>query len=226
MKSLGMTLVSHKLCPYVQRARIVLDEKAVPHELEFIDLSRKPEWFQSLSPLGKVPVLLVDGQPLFESAAIVEYLDETTLGSMHPTDALLRAQHRAWIEFASNTLDAISAFYRAPDSASFEESITKLKTLFRTLEGRLDAAPYFNGTRFSLVDAAFGPVFRYFDVIESYDDFEFFADMPRVEAWRNALSERPSVQRAVVADYAERLHRFFLDRGSMLTRVIREGAVA
>ena len=67
-----LKLISHHLCPYVQRARIVLEEKSVPHELEFVDLADKPDWFLEISPLGKVPVLLVDGQPLFESVVIAE----------------------------------------------------------------------------------------------------------------------------------------------------------
>ena len=54
----NLKLISHNLCPYVQRSRIVLEEKAVPHELEFIDLAAKPDWFLAISPLGKVPVLL------------------------------------------------------------------------------------------------------------------------------------------------------------------------
>ena len=52
--------ISHKLCPYVQRAVIALNEKGVPFERIDIDLANKPDWFLKISPLGKVPVLLVD----------------------------------------------------------------------------------------------------------------------------------------------------------------------
>ena len=54
-----LTLISHKLCPYVQRAVIALTEKAVPFERRDVDLANKPEWFLRVSPLGKTPVLLV-----------------------------------------------------------------------------------------------------------------------------------------------------------------------
>ena len=64
-------LVSHELCPYVQRAAIALAEKGVAFERADIDLAAKPDWFRAASPLGKVPLLLVDGGAvLFESAAI------------------------------------------------------------------------------------------------------------------------------------------------------------
>ena len=67
----ALKLISHKLCPYVQRAVIALTEKGVPFERIDIDLANKPDWFLKISPLGKVPVLLVetaDGEAaLFES---------------------------------------------------------------------------------------------------------------------------------------------------------------
>ncbi len=89
-------LVSHPLCPYVQRAAIVLAEKGVPYERRDIDLAAKPDWFLAVSPLGKTPVLLAGGAALFESAVICEYLDETHALRLHPSDALLRAQQRSW----------------------------------------------------------------------------------------------------------------------------------
>ena len=79
-----LTLISHKLCPYVQRAVIALNEKGVPFERVDIDLANKPDWFLKLSPLGKVPVLIVRGDagevPLFESNVICEYIEETQTG--------------------------------------------------------------------------------------------------------------------------------------------------
>ena len=101
-----LVLVSHPLCPYVQRVAILLAEKGVPFERRDIDLRDKPRWFLEVSPLGKTPVLLVDGQPGFESAVICEYLDETASPRLHPADPLRRAQHRSWSEFGSAVLGA------------------------------------------------------------------------------------------------------------------------
>src|SRR4051794_35232111 len=63
-----LTLVSHKLCPYVQRAVIALTEKGVPFTRRDVDLANKPDWFLRVSPLGKTPVLLVNDSAIFESA--------------------------------------------------------------------------------------------------------------------------------------------------------------
>src|SRR3954464_14646367 len=80
-----LKLISHKLCPYVQRAVISLTEKGVPFERIDVDLSNKPDWFLKISPLGKVPVLLVktvDGEvALFESNVICEYIEDTQGGA-------------------------------------------------------------------------------------------------------------------------------------------------
>lgn len=211
-------LVSHKLCPYVQRARIVLAEKDIPHAIEFIDLGNKPGWFLKISPLGKVPVLCVDGRPLFESSVIAEYLDEISPGSMHPADAFDKARNRSWIEFASATLASIATFYRAPDELTLLKAAASLRERFERLDAELGTGPWFNGAAFSLVDAAFGPVFRYFEVIGRYGDFGFFDGLSHVNAWRSALAGRPSVRDAVVYDYHERLLAFFLSLESELGR--------
>lgn len=217
-----LKLISHYLCPYVQRARIVLAEKNIPYDLEFIDLANKPASFNRISPLGKVPVLLSEGRPLFESAVITEYLDEVTQGSLHPSDPYDRARNRAWIEYASSTLDVIAGFYNAKEEATFSEKAEALRGRFRTLEAELNQGPYFNGDWFSMADAAFAPVFRYFDVIETFTDLEFLDDVPKVSRWRHELAMRPSVRNAVVTDYAQRLLSFFLSRGSVLSELFRQ----
>ncbi|WP_374655739.1 glutathione S-transferase family protein [Phenylobacterium sp.] len=214
----GLRLVSHHLCPYVQRAVIVAAEKDIPIKRTFIDLGAKPDWFLALSPTGKVPLLQAGGQALFESAPIVEYLDEISPGSLHPADPLERARHRAWAEFASATLADIGGLYSAPDAAAFEARRQTLAARFIQVEAVLGAGPWFDGARFQIVDAAWGPVFRYFDVIETRLDLGLFDALPRVRAWRGALAARPSVVGAVGSDYPQRLAEFFARRDSHLGR--------
>src|ERR1700716_4669276 len=93
-----LKLISHKLCPYVQRAVIALTEKGVAFERIDIDLANKPDWFLKISPLGKTPVLQVSDTAIFESAVILEYLEETQPKPLHPGEPLKGAEHRAWIE--------------------------------------------------------------------------------------------------------------------------------
>jgi glutathione S-transferase len=211
-----LTLISHALCPYVQRAAIALAEKGIAFERIDIDLANKPAWLLQVSPLGKTPVLLIDGEAIFESAVICEYLDDTTLPRLHPENALQRARHRAWMEFGSATLNTIAGFYSAQDKAALSQKASELRTKFAQLEAQLGTGPYFAGERFSLVDAVFGPVFRYFDVLDHYTEQAFFDGLPKVQAWRAALALRPSVMRAVAPTYADLLTQFLRKRSGAL----------
>jgi glutathione S-transferase len=213
----ALTLVSHALCPYVQRAAIVLMEKRVPFERRWVDLANKPDWFLGVSPLGKTPVLLVGDVPVFESAVICEYLDETHAPRMHPVDPLVRAQHRSWMEFGSALLNTIGAFYCAPDEAALRTKARELRARFEQLEVVLKDGPYFSGADFCLVDAVFGPVFRYFEVFDRIDDFACLTGLQKVCSWRAALASRPSVRDAVLADYPQALNAFLLARRSALS---------
>ena len=223
----SLTLVSHHLCPYVQRAAVALVEKGVAFERIDIDLAAKPDWFKAISPLGKVPLLRVvrpgRGEAvLFESAVICEFIEETHPGpALHPSDAIERAEHRAWIELASSVLADIYAIETTSDAALFEAKRQAVAQKFARVEQVLGAGPFFAGGRFSLVDAAFGPVFRYFDVLDSIADLGILAGKPRTAAWRAALADRPSVRTAVAADYPERLRHFLDAQDSHLREMMR-----
>src|SRR5215471_3959148 len=183
-----LTLISHRLCPYVQRAVIALTEKAVPFERIDVDLADKPAWYTALSPLGKTPVLKVGETAIFESAVILEYLEETQPNPLHPKDPLRRAEHRSLIELGSAILNDIWGFYSAPDETAFDAKRRQLAERFAWLERRLIAAPWFDGEAFSLVDAVFAPVFRYFDVFDRIGDFGILVDLPKMARWRGSLA--------------------------------------
>ncbi|WP_373974037.1 glutathione S-transferase family protein [Chitinibacter sp. SCUT-21] len=221
-----LTLISHPLCPYVQRAAIVLAEKNIPFTRVDIDLANKPDWFLQISPLGKTPVLLVDGQAIFESAVICEYLDETIAPALHPSDAILRAQHRGWIEFASNLLNSIAGFYSASSTEALAAKAEEIRGKLATLESALHHTPYFAGAQFCLVDAVFGPVFRYFDVFEQVTDFDFLRSTPKVNAWHQALRQRASIIGAVQPDYPAKLTQFLQQCRSALAEQIQPESAA
>jgi glutathione S-transferase len=220
-----LTLISHKLCPYVQRIAIALSEKGVPFERRDVDLANKPDWFLRVSPLGKTPVLLVNDMAIFESAVILEYLEETKEPPLHPADPLQRAEHRAFVEFGSAILNDIAGLYSASDQAAFNAKVDALRTKFVRLEARL-RGPWFDGAAFSLVDAVFGPVFRYFDAFDRIGAFGIFADLPKVAAWRTALAARPSIKAAVAPEYPALLWDFLRARKSHLSRLMAQRAAA
>lgn len=220
----SLKLISHKLCPYVQRAVIALKVKGVPFERIDIDLANKPDWFLRLSPLGKVPVLVVATEKgevaLFESNVICEYIEETQDGGkLHSADPLKRAEHRAWMEFGSAILGDLWGLETTTDPATFETKRQTLAAKFARVETALSAGPYFAGDAFSLVDAVFAPIFRYFDVFDELAELRIFSDVPKVRAWRTELAKRPSVRSAVGADYPQLLRAFLVRHDAHLLKL-------
>lgn len=228
-----LVLISHPLCPYVQRVAIALGEKGVACRRIDVDLSAKPDWFLALSPLGKTPVLVVDGVPVFESAVILEYLEDTTGTPLHPADPLARARHRGWIEYASTLLNDIAGLYSAADAAGYRAAADRLRGRFAGLAAGLRAArgdagggPFFAGSSMSLVDAAVAPVFRYLDVLDGVPGLDLLAGQPDLADWRAALAARASVRTAAPADYTARLRAFLRARQAHLAGLVPPAADA
>jgi glutathione S-transferase len=224
-------LISHRLCPYVQRAVIVAAEKEIPFERIDIDLANKPAWFLAMSPTGKTPLLEVTTERgtevavVFESAVIAEYLDEISDHPLMPRVALDRARHRSWVEFASTTLNSIGKVYAAPDRGRFEEACGELCIRIAQLETEI-VGPWFDGPRFGLVDAAFGPAMRYLEVFRSRGGPDFFSSSPRAHSWSNRLLQRPSVRKAVSPDYADLLVEFVRKKNSYLAGMLSDPQLA
>lgn len=208
-----LTLISFPTCPFVQRAVIALKEKQVDFDVVYIDLANKPDWFLEISPLGKVPVLKVeqdDGRQgiVFESAVILEYLEEAVPGEkLHPADALERAQHRAWMEFGSQLLGDVWKLTAAKTDEELAAAERALDTKFARLE-TVVTGPLFSGERFCAVDAVFAPAFRQIDAIETVAPTGLLDAFPKLTTWRTALRERPSVKAAVPANFVD----LFLER--------------
>ena len=198
---MSIELISFKTCPFVQRAAITLGYKKVEHEVTYIDLADPPDWFLDISPLAKVPILKVDGEILFESAVINEYLDDITGGELQPKDSLARAKNRAWVEFASDMLGNTYMMKTAAEKDKYEKYRDLLVSQLRRVENRLGDGPWFNGEDFSLADTAFAPWFAHnaianyrFSVIDS-------ATMPKLDAWSKRLLALPAVKNSVVAEF-------------------------
>src|SRR5579862_545071 len=154
-------LVSFQTCPWVQRAAIVLREKKVDFEFRHIEPDNRPDWFLAISPHKKVPVLRIDDAvSLFESSAIAEYLDETIAPRLHPEDPVQRAVNRAWTDYVPSFAAAVTGTAYAPTEAEYTKPATQILVPFERLETALakqSAGPFFNGTRYSLVDASYAP---------------------------------------------------------------------
>lgn len=194
-------LISFKLCPYVQRSVITLLKKGVEFDITYIDLQNKPDWFLAISPFGRVPVLSLGDEVLFESAVINEYLDEVTPPPLMPGDPLIKAKNRSWIEFGSGLLGTQFQWSMSKDDATFSELAAKLGTDLAKLEPVVKT-PFFNGAAFSLVDAAYAPLFMRLELLNR-KGWISLNEFPKIKAWKEALLKEDSVKKSVVADFEE-----------------------
>ncbi|WP_428623600.1 glutathione S-transferase family protein [Sedimenticola sp.] len=205
---MSIELVSFPICPFVQRAVIVLKEKGVDFSINYIDLAAPPAWFKSLSPFGKVPLLKTGDDVLFESAIINEYLDEVYPPRLHPEDPLVRAKHRGWIEFGSHLMFEQFKLFTAKDEDNFQQQCEAVCGSFARLVPELSDGPYFTGEAFTLLDAAYAPFFMRYEILKKYRE-ELSDLMPtKLQQWGGALLSRASVRESVVDDFEARFIEF------------------
>jgi glutathione S-transferase len=194
-------LYNTQRCPYARRTRIVLHEKEIDFDVYEVDLENKSEEFLKASPTGKVPVIVVDGESLYESNVVNQYLDEVTDGpKLMPEDPKRRAYARIWMAFADT--DFFPAVFVASVGRSrgyseerISEALETLKVALRKLEERLKDRGYL-ADEFSLTDIAHaGNIVRLRELEErgevSLDDY------PNVAAWMERLESRQSYKAAV-----------------------------
>ena len=189
-------LVSFETCPWVQRAAIVLREKNTPFTFKHIDRDNRPDWFLAISPHRKVPVLRIDDRvSLFESNAIVEYLDEIIAPHLHPADPLQRAWNRAWTDYLPTFAADVTGAAYAVTQTDYERAVGKIEGPFRKLDEALlrrSEGPFFNGADYSLVDAAYAPFLQRYGFLDRIAPLGFLERFPTLAAWSSALLERPS----------------------------------
>lgn len=220
-KTVKPKLISFKLCPYVQRVAIALEYKAVEYDIEYIDLAAPPQWFLKISPLKKVPLLIVDSHVIFESAVINEYIDEAYPNRLHPEDLILRAQNRSWIEFGGIcTQDAFKLSIK-DTVEEFRDVLDGLLGKFDQLEHAVSGTPFFNGAAFSLVDATYAPLFQRLEYLDEIrPEIWNTARHPRISIWKESLLGLDAVRNSTVPDIRSLYRRLLWKRQGYISRFL------
>jgi glutathione S-transferase len=214
----NLKLYTFKLCPFAHRVRLTLAEKGLSAEMIEINLKNKPADFTSISPYGRVPVLLHGNTRIWESAIIMEYLDEVfpalPLMPKTPSD---RATARLWIDFANSRL--LAATHRLifeRDEAQRRVLAAQMEGDVRSLEreamqGRDRRGPYILGDQFTLADIALYPWFEQLATFEKFSTFRMPSDCRGVRDWSAAVAARPAVKAcSQTADWYEAGYRQYL----------------
>ncbi|NOY72083.1 MAG: glutathione S-transferase family protein [Gammaproteobacteria bacterium] len=196
-----LKLISFELCPFVKKAEIAAKYKNIYHETEYIDLANPPGWFMRISPLKKVPLLLVDHHVIFESSVICEYLDEAYPNKLHPKNFILRAKNRSWIEFADNCLWDSFFLTVKETKKDFYQVRYDLLIKFDQIESVISQESFFNGDKRSLVDVSFTPLFQILEYIEELNPVIFSNKRhPKILKWKSRLLESTEIQEIYSAE--------------------------
>lgn len=218
-----MKVVSFKICPFVQRVTALLEAKNVAYDIEFISLSDKPQWFLDIAPNGQVPVLITDGgEVLFESDAIVEYIEEVYPPLQAGLSPEERATNRAWSYLASKTYLVQCSAQRSPDAGVLTERAAKIGVAFDRIEKRLGETRFFACDDIGMVDIAWLPLLHRADIVEKHSGFDFVGDRAKLKKWQQNLMATGLAEKSVAPDFVEAFSAFYL---SDETHLGRGGAV-
>jgi len=218
-----LKLVSFKACPFVQRVAITLQYKGIDYDIEYIDLANPPEWFIAISPLKKVPLLIVDGTVIFESAVINEYIDEVYPPTLHPDDLLMKAINRSWIEFCNNISLYTFQLTIKEKKNDFEDTLEALLNDFDLVEDYINATPFFNGEQFSLVDSSYAPVFQRLEFLaQIYKPIIVLERHPKLTQWKDNLLSLKAVKRSTVDEIQNLYYQLLWTRQGYISQFLSE----
>ena len=197
---MNIKLYSAKGCPFARRTRVVLHEKGIDFEASEVDFRNKSDEFLEASPTGKVPVVVVDGDSLYESNVVNQYLDEVhEEPRLMPGDPKARAYARIWMaraddDFYPQVFVSSMGRERGFSEEHISEAQEKLKATLSRLEGGLEGREYLADS-FSLADIAHAGNFVRLHELEQNGTISL-ADYPNVASWMERIEARESFEAA------------------------------
>ena len=184
---------------------MLMIEKEIPFELTEVDLRNKPDWFLAVSPYGKVPVIVDDGQTIYESAIINEYLDEKYKNiSMMPEEPVERAKARIWMDYCTNKyltlsrkllVDHGNEDLQTENKKKMKESLIYIEN--ECFEKNANG-PFWLGNNISLVDLHYAPFFERFGAFKELFGVEWPKECIKISDWWSAIQKRDSYKMTVL----------------------------
>lgn len=203
-----MKIFGNPMSTCTRRVTTALHEKQAKFDFGVIDFSKgehKQAENLARQPFGQIPSLTDGDFTLFESRAMIRYIDATVPGqSLTPKDPKAHALMEQWISVEMEQFNPgasgivyqevfVKMFGGATDTAKAEEAKQKLASVLPILDKHLAKGPHFVGDQFTLADICFMPYTEYAlhtsakDLILSHKNFA---------AWWQRVSERASWKQA------------------------------
>lgn len=193
-----LELISFKLCPFAQRAIILLNAQKIDFEITYINPMDPPDWFKEISPTGQVPLLKVDDKIVFESSVITEFINDISPTSIHPEDVIEKANNRSWIAFSSTIFDDLFGLVTG-DKEKFNTSKKSLFEKLTKVELIKSSDTFFNGENFNMIDVAFAPIFMRLAWINKFTNNALStSEFKKLSAWSDAILALDVVKSSVV----------------------------
>ena len=192
-----MKLYGSLTSPYVRKVRVILIEKGIDYEFIMEGPSDAAGNVARLNPLGKVPVLVRgDGEVLFDSPMIIEYLDSLRGTPLIPPPGEARWQTQRWHALGQGIADATvtrlmetrrSAERQDPSVIQKQEG--KIKAALGFAESHVKGGEYLSGPQLTVADIAMGVALGYVDLRYAH---EWRSAHPKLAKWFATFSRRPS----------------------------------
>ena len=194
-----MKLFASPTSPYARKARVMLAEKRIDHELVPTDVWDDKSELLSINPLGKVPCLLLDdGTALYDSPVIMEYLDHVTpVGQLIPEQKRQRIMAKRWEALGDGVLDAAitivlekrrPAQQQSPDWIARQSG--KIERGLKVISDDLGDQPWCMGHSFSLADIVVGCALFYLDF--RFAEVNWRGAYPNLAVYTEKLAKRNS----------------------------------
>ncbi|MGD9811560.1 MAG: glutathione S-transferase family protein [Sphingobium sp.] len=200
-----LELYAHPFSSYCWKVLIALYERKIDFEYRLLeqDYPENFERLKSVWPVGKFPVLFVDGEPVIESSIIIETLDGNRFGSeakLIPSDPegaiAVRFMDRVFDNYVMNrmqvTVDEYIYYRDSMNMDRLKRADAALDTIYDWLESQLGETGWAVGESFTMADCAAAPSLFYADWVHEIGD-----SRPKLKAYRARLLARPSVKRCV-----------------------------
>jgi glutathione S-transferase len=204
-----ITVYGTPVSTYVRTVRLLLEQAGAEYDLKSVDFFKgendSPE-YRAKNPFGKIPTLEVDGEVLYETAAITEYLDTIVASSkFSPSNPLLKARMR-------QIMAIIDSYFYSPaigtiviqrlivpsqggkiDEDAVKNAVAPVKTAAEAIESLTVGSPYLLGSELSIADFYLIPLFIYLSQTPEFDAIT--AQTPKLRTWWDKANKLPTVNR-------------------------------
>ncbi len=204
-----LTVYGTPASAYVRTVRLLLEEAGVDYTLKGVDIfngENQSAEYLAKNPFGKVPTLEVDGQLLYETAAITEYLD-TVLAEhkFSPSDPMLQARMRQIMAIIDSYLYApaigtivvqrliVPTQGGKADEEKVKNAVAPAQTALKAIESLAVASPYLLGSELSIADFYLIPIFIYLSQTPEFEATT--AQTPKLRTWWDKVNQLENVKK-------------------------------